>query len=212
MNHSSFVAHENWWGSFYELSMEYYPAGNDARLLAAMRALWSTPLLHGPLAGPSGEPDQAQQPVPAPVSIGAELGDLNRLYGVLALPGQRPLGCLSLTVREEQGSDWLDFCLPMGMLELAFPVVYPLLAPTNPWLAEIDRVFLTLAEAVHAAQPFDLALVGEEVSGDAYASQITAADVAKGGYLIPAGLMQRLQPDVPSVMLPSGLHWFPYAN
>jgi len=212
MNHSAFADRENWRGTFYELFVEYHPAGNDARLLTAIQALWDAPLLYGPLAGPDSAPDRVLQPVPLPASLGTELGDLNRLYGVLALPEHPPLGCLSLTVREEQGSDWLDFCLPTGMLAVAFPVAYPLLAQANPWLTEINRVLLTLADAVHAAQPFELALIGEEVSGQVYARDITAADVAGGGYLIPPSLVQRLRPDVPSVTLPSGLRWFPSAR
>ncbi len=134
------------------------------------------------------------------------------LYGLLRLADGTELGITCVFVREEGGSDWLDFCIPTGILQLVFPRDYPLFASTNPWLAEIDRVLLELANTVYAAQPFDLALIGEEVSGQGDAGQVTATDVANGGYLLPAGLLQRLHPEVPSVRLSSDLHWFPYAD
>ena len=226
MHQREYIRRSNWYGSFYELAMEFHPTGNDARLLAALQALWSDPAVHGPLASPYSWPEEhttllsipsasvpAREAVPQ-VQLPEALDPVGpeSLYGLLRLADGTELGIKCVIVREEAGSDWLDFCIPTGMLELAFPVDYPLFASTNPWLAEIDHVLLEQASTVHAAQPFDLARIGEEVSGQGYAGQATATDVATGGYLLPAGLLQRLHPEVPSVRLRSDLHWFPYAD
>ena len=226
MHLREYFRRSNWYGSFYELAMEFHPTGNDARLLAALQARWSDPALHGPLASPYSWPEEQTTLLSVPPASVSALGAVPRvqlpealdpvgpggLYGLLRLADGTELGITCAIVREEGGSDWLDFCIPTGMLGVAFPVDYPLFASTNPWLAGVDHALLEQASTIHAAQPFDLALIGEEVSGQRDAGRVTATDVARGGYLLPAGLLQRLHPEVPSVRLCSDLHWFPYTD
>ena len=84
-----------------------------------------------------------------------------------------------------------------------------LLSSTNPWLSEIDHVFITIAEKIYALSPFNLAIIGEEVSGYRHAQTITVGDLVRGGYLVPPVLVQHLRPHVSYGFLPSGLCWFP---
>lgn len=100
MDRETYLDSENWSGTWYELAMEYIPRGNDERLSKAIVALWQVPTLLGPWL----EIEQFGQAPSLPTAL--EPDGSNWLHGVLRLPGHRPIGCLSLTVREEQGSTW----------------------------------------------------------------------------------------------------------
>lgn len=201
-----YLSMERWFGSYYELAIEFYPRGDDARLLRALAAMWASPLLRGPWP----EREQLGRAPTPPQRL--EVEGSNRLYGLLQLPGALSIGCLSLTVREEHGSDWLDFCLPTGMLQLAFPVRYPMKREDNPWLPAVDQVLLSMAERVYQASPFDMALIGEEASGQLRAQELTAVALARGGVLVPPSLTHQLGSSSAAVALPNGLHWFPWRD
>lgn len=203
MNPDDYRSRERWFGSYYELAIEFYPRGDDARLLRAVAAMWASPLLHGPWP----EREQLGRTPASPQRLDAE--GFNRLYGVLHLPQGTTIGCGSLTVREEQGADWLDFYLPMGMLERMFPITYPLDRARNPWRSSVDQVLVDMAGRVYQAAPFDLALIGEEVSGSASARALTTDELAERGVLLPAAVVHEFKPRGTPIPLASGLTWFP---
>ena len=45
MERSDYVEPRNWYGSFYELAIEYHPVGDDPWLLKAITSAWATPYL-----------------------------------------------------------------------------------------------------------------------------------------------------------------------
>jgi hypothetical protein len=106
--------------------------------------------------------------------------------------------------------------VPTGMLEIAYPVEYPLLTETNPWIAEVEAILVSIADGIYRAVPYDLATIGEEASGLFYARSadpkraVTAEAVDRGGgFLISPGLWERLQPTAAAETLESGLRWVP---
>ncbi|HEX2094038.1 MAG TPA: hypothetical protein VHG28_16670 [Longimicrobiaceae bacterium] len=199
-----FSSEEQWRGSYYELAVELSPP-DDACLRRALEVLWSDPHLEGPW---SGRAEVGRAPVARPVLAGDPLP----LYGRLTLPHGERVGCLSWTVREEEGSDWLDLCVPTGML-VSLGLRHPLNLGSDPLLLQLDALFLRVAERLHAAVPFDLALVGEEVSGQVSAAWLTPAWLERyGGCLLSASLWERLAPRVPARQLGSGLRWVPFAR
>ena len=206
MKRSDYIAPENWYGSFYELAIEYVPQGDDERLRKAIAALWDMPSLVGPWR-------ERQQFGQSPSRTdGLEFDESSRLYGVLELSNHQSLGCLSVTVREDSGpdcSDWLDFCIPTGMLELVFHVSYPLHSEENPWMQRIDTFLLSLAERVYQASPFELANIGEEVSGRPRRCELTESLLSLGGILLPLEFAKQFEANTTAVALPSGLRWFP---
>ncbi|WP_090980900.1 hypothetical protein [Paenibacillus sp. CF384] len=117
----------------------------------------------------------------------------NHLYGILALADSTLLGCLSLTVREEEGSDWLDFCIPLGMLEKKYAVSYPLIPENNSFLRELETVFFEISKTVYSIYPFDMALIGEEVSGMLYVDSLTEDDVLNGGVILPEKTVTKMR-------------------
>lgn len=198
---------ENWHGSFVEVAIDLGPR-NDERLLNAFRAAWASSLLDGPLPSPAGDPEAVldssflEQETPDPT------------YGTVELPqGDGRLGCEVIAIRDDD-SDWLDVAVPTGMLELAYPVEYPLLIETNPWIADVEACLVSIADGIYRAVPYDLATIGEEVSGLFYARSadpkraVTAAAVDRGGgFLISPGLWERLRPMAAAETLESGLRW-----
>lgn len=186
MEQAEFLCEENWWGSFYELALELGPTGDDAMATRALDELWRQPELRGPwreLADFSSEPDPT---LLAPEEV--------RSYGVLAFDSNTELGFMSHIVRIEGGSDWLDLSIPTGMLELKFPVTYPLDLATNTWLCELDRLLVRIAARIYEVAPFRLGLLGEEASGSGSAAKLTAADCEHGGFVVPETLWHKLAP------------------
>jgi hypothetical protein len=206
MNRADFLERENWHGSYYELAMEFVPRSDDTRLLAAIRALWSAPDLRGPWR--KREDFGKESRLPAAL----EADGSNHLYGVLQLTDGSELGCLSMTVREADGADWLDFCVPTGMLRRAQPVQSPVTRRANPWLMALDERFVALAERIYAVAPFALAAIGEEVSGEWRAATITAAKLARGGIILPPALQAQFAEDTAIPRRPSGLTWYPWRD
>jgi len=132
VDHNAFVKPENWYGSHYELCFELGPSGDDATLLSALRCLWSLPQLAGPWIDPHAYGGRT--------SVFAIADDSVPMYhGVLTIPDGHRVGCLTCVLREPDGSDWLDLCIPEGMLELVYDISYPLYFSPNPWMTVLTR-------------------------------------------------------------------------
>ena len=200
---------ENWHGSFLEVAIDL-GARDDDRLRAAFAAAWESRVLVGPLDAPY--PDRPRGVPDAPLDPEGFI----HTYGTVELPNTgRRVGCEVLSVRDDE-SDWLDVALPTGMLELAYPVEYPLFDDTNPWIADVEGLLVSIANHIYTAVPFDLATVGEEVSGLFYArssseTRAITRDVVDrgGGFLLSPRLWERLQPTAIAEPLASGLRWVP---
>src|SRR5436309_2497717 len=125
MGRSEYLRDENWQGSFYELTLELGPCGGDALATRALQELWHRPELRGPWRERSlygADPDSD------PLSL-----EQISFYGCLTLDDGTELGCMSHLIRVEGESDWLDLSIPTGMLNLRFPVSYPLGVSTDGW-------------------------------------------------------------------------------
>lgn len=200
---------ENWRGSSLELAIDLGTRDDD-RLRAAFTAAWNSGVLVGPLDPPY--PDRPPGVPDAPLD---QEGSIH-MYGTVELPNAgRRVGCEVLSVRDDE-SDWLNVALPTGMLELAYQVQYPLFDDTNPWIAGVERALVSIASHIYEVVPFDLATVGEEVSGLFYARSSSATrmitrDVVDrgGGFLLSPGHWERLQPAALAETLVSGLRWVP---
>jgi hypothetical protein len=185
MNREAFLAEDNWCGSYYELCLELGPTGDDERLIDAVTSLWAHPHLRGPWIE-RGLFDRPPSPKPAAG------GHVSPLWGVIALSSGQQLGCVTHVVREANGSDWLDLCIPSGMLELAFNIQYPLEYQTNTWMRAIDHDFAQIAESVFLACPFVLGMIGEEVSGTRHGNELSAEDCPSVPLFLPSTLWSSL--------------------
>ncbi|MCM3585855.1 hypothetical protein M3182_08875 [Mesobacillus maritimus] len=156
MRYSVFTNSDYWTGSYYELSIEFHPAGNDQRLNEALTALQLSDFV-------SDLYDQQMKPVRFPISI--EPSSIYSFYGMLTLSDVVTLPCLISIIRTDEESDWLDFSFPLASFEKNFLLKYPLTKELNLWLGEVDKLFIKLAEFIYKQSPFDFAMIGEEISG-----------------------------------------------
>jgi len=201
MDRTQYLNKKNWQGSCYELAIEYFPGGNDVRLLNAVNAIWNERALSGPWLSQDGFLGTDRMP--------ESLDDVTHLYGLLKLSKEHAVGCYTITHRQTDDSDWLKFCIPLTMLSLTYPVEYPLYRLDNPWLDEIAQVFIRLAQLVYDYYPFNLAIVGEDISGEMTERKISLTDIRSGGFFIPPILYERLRVSIDGGILPGGLRWVP---
>ncbi|MGE3976305.1 MAG: hypothetical protein AB7F94_01820 [Nitrospira sp.] len=202
MEMTEFRSKENWQGSFYELCLELGPAGSDTLAIRALEMLWRQPELHGPWVERS-DYDPAANPVEPSIQH-------STYYGYLTLTDRKEVGCASYLIRVEGESDWLNLSIPMGMLELRYPLSYPLDRSTNPWLEQVDELFARLARVIYKEATFQLGLVGEEASGANSAATLTKEDCQRGGLLVPWPLWQQLKPSREVADISNGLVHVPF--
>lgn len=96
-------------------------------------------------------------------------------------------------IREDadDGSDWVDICIPEGMLEQVYPVNYASWTMTaNPWLQEVDALLVDVATRLYEAVPFQLGIIGPDVSGIAYNRSL--GQFRQGHYLLPSALQDKI--------------------
>jgi len=119
----------------------------------------------------------------------ADIGELVASY-------VRVASAVAVRGEETEDTDWLDFYLPLGALGAADPRVggYPFGDEggddSSAWRAPIDAWFAELGGQVFAAVPFQLALIGFEMSGATDAATLAGhapEDRPQTGYLIPQG-------------------------
>jgi hypothetical protein len=198
---------QQWLGAFRELAIELR-SGDPQRLLDATRAAWATRVLRGPVGPPFG----GGAP-PLDDSL-LRLDPVVNLYGEIAVDGiDDPLPCKVVWVRDRD-ADWLDVCVPEETIEAA---QVPVSGETD--LAKkqklVDRVLAHVADAIFAVVPFDLAIIGTEVSGAFSARSpetrfsIISAIEHQGNFLLSPELWDELHPTVTRIELPSGLLWVP---
>ena len=217
MNRDFFTQKENWYGSFYELAIELQTSHDNVRLEQALEALWSHPNLSGhwlSIENYGQSPDV--------ISILNEFRFENsnpfiNLYGLFSIPDiDKQVGCLSTIVRETNGSDWLDFCFPTGMLKSAFSVNHPLEMREYPWSVTLDKYLLQMADMIYQKTPFDLAFIGDEVSGlvnkasiisEGIESQIKIYGLSKNKIFLSPEFWNEISFDKNYEVMPSGLQW-----
>ena len=201
MDRREYLQEENWHGTYYEFSLELGPTGNDALALDALRTLWSQPALRWPWRDRSGFDTERDDAIISLEEV--------PLYGCLNVADGNEVGCTSQLIRLDDDSDLLDFWVPIGMLELRFPMTYPLDSATNPWMTRFEERLARIAAAISGVAPFRLGVIGEEASG-ALPDELTAADCESGGFLVPPDLWANLSPKRKLVVLANGVAYVPF--
>ena len=174
-----FTAADTWNGGFYELAIELGPR-SDERLLAALEAVWRYRDLDGCYEDSTVEPSHQSRVLP-------DLG--GHLLGIATVPGGQQAACGTFIVREDNGSDWLGFYLPMGALETVYDVgAFPFYDDESvfAWREPLDAWLVQIAEIIFSVTPFPLALLGHEVSGASSTGEIQSQGIPEDrwiGYL-----------------------------
>ena len=221
MNKDFYAERKNWSGSYYELAIELQTSHDNVRLEKALDTLWHHPNLSGHWLSVEHfglNPDVFNV---SHEIHGIEENSFMRLYGMFSIPEiEKQVGCLSIVVRETDGSDWLDFCIPTGMLEAAFSVKHTLEIREYPWSMILDKYLLQMADMIHQQTPFDLAFIGDEVSGlvnkasiisEGIESQIKIYDLSRNKIFLSPAFWNEISLDKNYEVLPSGLRWAIFA-
>ena len=189
MKRQYFTKDDVWNGGYYELAIEIGPT-SDQRLRTALTTIWSHPTLQGCYRDRRQEPDEQQQLNPQNDEVELE----GHLQGIARLPNGIEVACGTCTIREENGSDWLDLYIPMGALSEGYEVeTYPFGESgeySEDWQRPVEDWLVAIGHHVFSQVKFALALIGFEVSGDYYAEEIENQGVPEQrfiGYLWPAG-------------------------
>lgn len=189
MKRQYFTKDDVWNGGFYELAIEIGPT-SDQRLKTVLTTVWSHPTLQGCYRDPTKEPDEQQRLDPQSNKVELE----GHLHGIARLPNGIQVACGTCTVREENGSDWLDLYIPMGALSEGYEVrAYPFGEKgeySEDWQRPVEDWLVAIGHHVFSQVKFALALIGFEVSGEYYAEEIENQGVPEQrfiGYLWPSG-------------------------
>jgi hypothetical protein len=188
MKERIFTADDVWNGGFYELAIEVGPP-SDQRLRAVLEAIWQHPDLDGCYS------DRGREPAEQPRKLPDRIEGYSHLQGIARLPNGSRVACGTCLIREEDdGSDWLDFYVPMGALGTAYPSGgFPFGTNADwpgPWRQEVEDWLAAIGQQALRATAFRLAIIGFEVSGQVYAAEIAARGIPEErfvGYLWPSG-------------------------
>ena len=190
--------HPNTWnGGSFEIALEFGPPSTD-RLRDALVSVWRHPTLQGCYLKYSLEPSEQNRVGPEEISLDGD-GIVSVLLGIAELPNGQRVACCSDIVREEEGSDWLYFGVPMGALARAYPVGAFPFEDGSPldWREALSVWLRDIAEAVYRVIPFRLCLIGCILG-----VPVCAADLARSG--IPQTRFEGyLWPEN------GGLQWYP---
>jgi hypothetical protein len=184
-----FTDNETWLGGYYELAIEL-GARSDERLQDSLRAIWQMPCLTGCYVDRDREPEEQDRVEPSLAHL-----DINgHLQGIAILPDGQRIPCGTVAIREEGGPDWLDFYIPLGALEQIYQEVcgFPFGDPdpgSRAWREPLENWLAEVGRRVFSSVRFRLGLIGIEVSGTTYASQVADSgipEVRRITYLWPS--------------------------
>lgn len=178
---------ENWNGGFYELSIEYHPFGDNQRINEALSALCKSNFFNGIW---EDKKDYQRNFISLPINI--EEDSCHSFYGTLSLSNESRLPCMINVNRVKNESDWIDILIPQSAFQKIYPYIYPITIELNPWLKEINEIYVQLAENIYNKSPFDLAMIGEEVSGHTNQEDITLEFMKNIICILPSQLQVRL--------------------
>ena len=192
---------EIWYGSHYELSMLFEGRALETIAEIAHATLARNPCFEGVWEEKS---DISSGETSSYMDNKERLG----AYGLIHIGEDVRLGVYVCSTCSEPNAMWLCLCLPVGMLECAYDVDYPLHAVPNPWRVAVDEAFMSIADHVYQSVPFKIALIGEEAAAmfDESELESLSPDGDFGTYLLPRN--SELLPSrcrVPMVRRPSGL-------
>jgi len=194
---SYFTHPDTWNGGFYELAIQVSGGHSDEKLLSALETLWTHPDLEGCYLHADVESALQERITPSVSHI--QTGE--HLRGLAHLPNGLRVACGTVLVREDEGSDWLDFYLPMGALSTAYDVGgFPFGDGKKDhviWRIPIDKWLLNIGYHVFREVRFELALIGHDVLGETSAAVILSKGIPEKrwiSYLLPQGDSLRSYP------------------
>lgn len=198
---------ELWTGGDYELGLAMPWGSLDIPTrLRLLQALWGDPLLAGVVR------DQQELGEPWLPLDGEVAGEMN-LYGCLRL-GEHVVGCRTIFLDNDYEA-WCELCIPMATVEQVYTVNYgppgglDLSDADNVWRrAQLDPLLAQLARRVYAQIPFELGILGWEVTADLiYLDKLTPQFLTRTDLVVPEAQFVRFGVVPHGIQLDGGLWW-----
>ena len=176
-----------WTGSYYDLSIEFPLTINLQQLkevLSTIEALqhFTFDILDDPIQ------------VGEVVFIQGELGEFPCMLSVMIVEGE---------------ATWLDFSIPVNLLETKYPVSYPLTLENNPWIRNIQDKYTSLSIAIFEKTPYHMAMIGEEVAGMTTSTLLDVPTLLTLSAILPLELQKKLDLESSGVPLSQQLRFYP---
>ena len=189
MNHSFYNNPDTWSGGYYEISLEYNSSDHDNHINKALKGLCKEGVFKGLWADKF---DFQTAFVQLPLLFKND--SVTQLYGVVSLSRneQLHLPCSITIIRVDGDNDSIVISIPQGAFEQLFSYQYPLTVEFNPWLKDINELFVQIAISIYEHSPFDLALIGEEISGYTNIEQATIETLQRVISIVPLLLQKKL--------------------
>ncbi|PFH82609.1 hypothetical protein [Bacillus sp. AFS088145] len=206
MNNIDFNNEEIWYGGYYELSIEYNPSGVNKKLNEALAVLYKCDIFNG-MWKERKDFQNHNHTVTLPINFEKD-GSVDQFYGTVADLKGNIFPCLISIIRIEGESDWIDISIPFGIFEENYNCNYPLIKESNLWLKDIDKMFTTITELIFSHSPFDIAMIGEEITGRTNSQEITLVDINNITCILPIQLQIKLGLHDKGVKLSNNLRKF----
>jgi hypothetical protein len=185
-----------WFGGFYELAIEIGKSPNE-NLHSSLIEIWNDPLLDGCYLDRNREPYEQDKINPLNIKIENVL----HLQGLIRLPNNKWTACGTCIIMEDEGSDWLDFYIPLGSLSKYYDTDgYPFNEKNKnnlSWQSTIDDLLSTLGNNLFSKVNYKLGLIGFEVSGEYYSENIKSSGIPEKreiGFLSPTNSQIKYYP------------------
>ncbi|UOE94706.1 hypothetical protein [Alkalihalobacillus sp. LMS39] len=188
------IESSQWSGGYYELSIEFSPVGDDKKLNAALAAVSNSKIVAVPISH----------------RVKIEGNSVNQWYGEIHILDGKVLPCMMAVTRIDDESDWLDISIPQSAFEQAYCYRYPLTKDLNPWLNDVNVTLIKLAEWVFKESPFELAMIGEEITGHTNHTVVTREIIESGSgiFILPFSLHKKMKPLRRGIELSNGLQLY----
>ena len=195
---------EMWFGSFYELSLVLSDDFQEIeRRKSLLFSLWNDYALKGVVTNLQEFGASWQQ------LNDVQVIDSYRYYGCLRISSNVIVGCHS-SFFSIGGMNRFSLSVPLAMLDHTFQVTYPLSRLENEvWKSSIDTILIAIGRRIYSANPFTLALIGEEASATPVGSSAKLRGVLETdeALLVPDPLFTRLDVVPHGVRFSEGLWW-----
>ena len=203
MDRADFTNEDNW--AEYIAHQVVYPdyaicIELNFHIFEVVDYLWT----HPSLTGPWGDKLSFMGPTEYPNSLS--------MYGLITIDGFESIGCESSILPDVNQILYLE--IPARMMQHIVKIQMPFNPEHNPWIPIFEQAFAQIGDFVYARYPFDEATIG---GWGGYVNRYRPDNtefsekeiVERGGFLLSPARWTRLQPEVASVELASGLRWIP---
>ncbi|MEW9108744.1 MAG: hypothetical protein AB2374_05295 [Cytobacillus gottheilii] len=192
---------EQWRGDYYELEMQYDSSDEEV-----INAALKTMAKHMSLVYKDNYVEK-RQPVQLPIQINKE--QTYSFIGKLTYSKTITLNSLVEVILDGETASVI-VSIPLCEIEEYFSIDYPLTIKQNQWLKRMHEMFIELSVIIYGQSKFQLAMIGDEVSGYTRIDEIKGSDLHNEEiiFILPVDLQLKLNVEHIGVEYPHQLRMY----